>query len=269
MASIREARDKNLSCYEMSMKASSAFLVLMGIVMLICTFVFISGAADIVHTFVKLSGATIGFMVFFSLFMIFLGFLGYIAARKRETTTALSGTLGCLLLFLGVIPLLAVSSALIAVSSGSQAQLTEACYSEVKEDDMLKKVALPMGATDVTPQNEGDLSQSAIYMGGLARHFDNIAEKIIDANMCTAHCPCFSGRNLNSQAYTRYMSISEVYLNQRNRTHDYGTRAMQNYVPLFWSDNEGDTFPNFEACLVKKFDRNLPMSTLQKNKELF
>ena len=84
------------------------------------------------------SGATIEFMSFFSLLMCGLSCQGAIITAKRENVNVMNCSYGTCLCFFGFIPLLVVSSALLELAGGSQADLVALCYYEVHDTDMLK-----------------------------------------------------------------------------------------------------------------------------------
>lgn len=103
--------------------------------------------------------------------------------------TASYGT--CLSCF-GFIPLFVVSTALLEIGSGSQADLVAMCYYNVHDSDYLKEIALPSGAEDVYAL-EDNASLFSKAMVTAAKYFDRFTEELIDQNMCTEHCPCWAG----------------------------------------------------------------------------
>lgn len=122
---------------------------------------------------------------------------------------------------------------------------------------MLKDIALPMGATDVTPNDK--LHMFSRLMIDAAYLFDDLSEDIIDRNMCTPHCPCFvqetglDPRVPGHEAMIRFHSVNEPYLNMRNRTWDNISRGDNTYIPFEWTTNIDVGFTNFEQCFNKHF----------------
>ena len=91
--------------------------------MFITMAVFASSVHEIVYLFITASGATIAFMVIFSLMVILFAGCGYLATRMKERFSKLYLIYGCALCWLGFIPLITVSSGLMALGSLSQEEL--------------------------------------------------------------------------------------------------------------------------------------------------
>ena len=113
---------------------------------------------------------------------------------------------------------------------------------------MLKQVS----GTEVEPS--GELNTWAVALAEMARQFDHLAEDVIDANMCTAHCPCLktTGKN-DSPAFVAYRSVNEAYMNRRGRTWNKDTKGDSNFTPFTWTVDENIGFITFESCLEKWF----------------
>ena len=89
--------------------------------------------------------------------------------------------------------------------------------------------------------------------------FDDMSEDIIDQNMCTTHCPCYTS-NIGldphiaaNEAMIRYHSVNEPYLNLRNRTWSETSEGDNNYIPFTWTTDLEEGVTTFEQCFNKYF----------------
>lgn len=90
----------------------------------------------------------------------------------------------------------------------------------------------------------------------LAQYYDYKFEYIIDNNMCTDVCPCYSQNhpfsNINQNddkkdPYKIYGGISERYLLIHNRT--WSKVQTSNIKSFVWSNDPSNSFSNFKDCL--------------------
>jgi hypothetical protein len=96
----------------------------------------------------------------------------------------------------------------------------------------------------------------------MAVEFDVMSEKVIDANMCTGHCPCYvappgTDGDETHAATARFKSVNEAYLNLRNRTWDFDTRGNTTHIPFVWTNNATTGVTTFEECLNLHFKEGM------------
>jgi hypothetical protein len=194
-----QKRNEHLTSFEYMHYCCVGILMIFGLSMFISISSFRGaiGSDFLSHYASAVTGATMGFMVFFSLCAcLFIPVGGGLVTRRRDGTShagiAFNCTYGTCLSLFGFIPLLVVSSALLQLAAGSQADVVAECYWDVKDEEYLKAVALPGGAKDVHLVDE-DLSFSTKAVITMAHWFDRFSEDLVDQNMCTEHCPCWAG----------------------------------------------------------------------------
>ena len=81
----------------------------------------------------KTTGATVGFVLFFSMFTCLISYIGYVMTKDRKMPIHFLGCYGVLLFFLGFIPLIVVSDALLTLGSVTENDIIAMCYYNVND----------------------------------------------------------------------------------------------------------------------------------------
>ena len=117
--------------------------------MLVTMGIFINYSKEQLKIAVMLSGGTVAFMVFFSLLIVFLACTGALITRSRGIRNLVVCMFSIGLFFFGFVPLMVVSSALVAFNDGSQVDLALACNADVTDTTELSKITGPYGVVDI------------------------------------------------------------------------------------------------------------------------
>ena len=83
-----------------------------------------------------------------------------------------------------------------------------------------------------------------------AHRFDEVSNGLLDKNMCTNTCPCYSvePRGNNSSPEEMYRNIPEIKMNTRGRTRYRESKEGQDLTPLNFLRDKNVAFNNFEEC---------------------
>lgn len=83
----------------------------------------------------------------------------------------------------------------------------------------------------------------------LIHRFDEISDGLLDKNMCTETCPCYSnmdGKEIDPHRI--YTQLPETKMNKHDRTR-YETASDESLAPMVFYDDKGKpAFDNFEQC---------------------
>lgn len=145
---------------------------------------------------------------------------------------------------------------MLALSSVSHDDLSAMCNLDIMDRAAQQTRIRAAGGFRKQLMSEKDLSafQKQILLS--AHHFDRISQRLIDDNMCTEHCKCYSivslkmdgTRNITVRRDGKfaYQNLKEEYLNRFNRS---WISSVGGKKPFVWSTDATDSFTSFEDCL--------------------
>lgn len=183
-------------------------------------------------------------IVFFTFFYFGMFCFGLcILAKKFKHLNRAVGCYAFIMFLFGFLVMATQGGVLGALEGIDLADVEEACG------------ASPEGLNKI--RAEKPLGWLIVPLSKWAKQFDDYSESLLDGVMCTETCPCYQGEEniettanggRRTDAYFKYDSLSELYLQRYGRVFEAAAARGTNYTPFKWEKDRSRSYESFWEC---------------------